>query len=175
MAECFVGQILAVGFDYAPEGWLPCDGQLVSIAGNEVLFTLIGTTYGGDGTTNFALPDLRGRSPLGQGQGPGLSHRRLGEAGGNETVSLTAGQAGAHSHALAVSTSEGTAAKPANHLVLAPNSTPGFSLYAPAPATTALTADSVGSTGGGQAHENRQPYATINYIICAIGIYPQQA
>jgi microcystin-dependent protein len=118
------------------------------------------------------LPDLRGRAALGQGQG--ASFYQPGQTGGSETVALSAAQAGAHTHAVAVSGSEGTASTPASNLVIAPNSTPGFNLFGPAPANTSLAPSTVGTTGGGQPHENRQPYLAINYIICTSGIYPTQ-
>jgi microcystin-dependent protein len=172
MSDPFVGQILAVGFNFAPQGWLECDGQLLPINGNEVLFSLLGTTYGGNGKTNFALPDLRGRAALGQGQGTGLYP--LGQASGSETVALSAQQVGAHAHAVAVSGNEGTAYQPAGNLVIAPSSTPGFNLYAPAPANTTLSAATLGTTGSGQQHENRQPHLVVNYIICAEGAYPSR-
>nr|WP_294510984.1 tail fiber protein [uncultured Rhodopila sp.] len=174
MSDPFIGQILAVGFNYTPVGWLACNGQLVPINDNQALFSLLGTTYGGNGTTNFAVPDLRGRAALGQGQGQGASLHPLGQAGGSETAALAASQAGAHSHTLAVSTNPGTASKPAGNLVIAPNSTAGFNLYAPAPAKTTLSPATIGTTGGGQPHENRQPYLAINYIICSNGAYPTQ-
>nr|WP_294548044.1 tail fiber protein [uncultured Rhodopila sp.] len=172
MSDPFIGQILAVGFNYAPQGWLECNGQLLAISGNEALYSLLGTTYGGNGTTNFALPDLRGRAALGQGHGTSLYP--LGQAGGSETVALSAPQVGVHAHAVAVSGNEGTAYKPAANLVIAANSTPGFNLYGPAPANTTLSAATLGTTGGGQQHENRQPYLAVNYIICTEGIYPSQ-
>jgi microcystin-dependent protein len=172
MSDPYIGQILAVGFNYAPEGWLACNGQVVPINGNEALFSLLGTTYGGNGATNFALPDLRGRAALGQGQGASL--HPLGQTGGNETVALLASQAGPHTHTVAASANAGTAAKPANTLVLAPNSTAGFNLFAPAPAKTTLSPNTIGTAGSGIPHENRQPYLAINYIICTNGAYPTQ-
>jgi microcystin-dependent protein len=176
MAQPYVGQIIAVGFPFAPDGWLVCDGSLLPISGYEVLYNLIGTTYGGNGTTNFAVPDLRGRSPLSFGQGPGLANYIQGQSGGAEAVSLHAGQVGAHSHALGVSSLAGSTATPGSGLVLGQNPATAVNVYAPAPATTALASTSLGpSSGEGQPHENRQPFLAINYIICAFGIYPPQS
>jgi microcystin-dependent protein len=170
----FVGQIIAVGFNFAPSGWLPCNGQLLSIAEFDVLFALIGTTYGGDGQTTFALPDLRGRSPLGQGTGSGLSPRLAGQQGGTESVILTGAQIATHAHPLMASPATGTVSKPSPSTVLANQSSGEFSIYGAAPGNVTLAPQAAGTTGGGQSHENRQPFNTLNYIIATVGIFPSQ-
>jgi microcystin-dependent protein len=174
MSEPFVGQVIAVGFNFAPVGWHMCDGSLLPIAEYTALFSLLGTQFGGDGVNNFALPDLRGRAALGAGQGPGLQPYNVGQAGGAESVALTSGQIGSHAHALAAA---GT--------VTTPTPGSGVVLGTPAAATpiyaTAGTAATFASTtvspspGSGGAHENRQPSATISYIISLNGIYPPRS
>jgi microcystin-dependent protein len=176
MGQPFVGQVIAVGFNFTPSGWLACNGQLVSISQYEVLYTLIGTTYGGNGQTTFGLPNLQGRSPVNAGQGPGLSTYVLGQTAGSESVTLTAAQVGAHNHALVASAQTGNVAKPANTLVLGQGSQSLAPVYGPAPSTTPLAPSAIGSTvGGNQPHENRQPFNTVNYIICYAGVFPSQS
>src|SRR3712207_3315813 len=113
MSEPFIGEIRMVGFNFAPRGWATCDGQLLSIAQNTALFSLLGTTYGGNGQTTFALPDLRGRAALHQGQGPGLTNRVIGEASGTETVTLTTNQMPSHSHGVNANSGEAGTKSPA--------------------------------------------------------------
>ncbi len=177
MAEPFVGQILAVGFNFAPVGWLPCDGRLVSIAEFDVLYALIGTIYGGDGVNTFGLPDLRGRTPVGVGQGPGRTNRLIGEMAGTETVTLTAQQIGWHNHPMRASARAGTTNIPAQDQSLANNAQAAAFLYGPADAAAAVTMSpaAVVPTGGGLPHENRQPLQTLNYIICTAGIFPSRS
>ena len=174
MGQPFVGQIIAVGFNFTPVGWLPCDGSLQPISQYETLYNLVGTTYGGNGTSNFALPDLRGRAPLCIGQGPGLPNYIQGERAGTENVTLTANQIGAHTHNLMTSTKDGTTTNPAPNLALAQNPQSTVPVYAPPPSTTPLAGMSIGTSAGGLPHENRQPFLTINYIICAYGVFPSQ-
>ncbi len=170
MSEPFLGQVIAVGFAFVPRGWLPCDGRLVSISTYQDLFALVGTTYGGDGVQSFGLPDLRGRGAVGAGQGPGLQAYIQGQFGGSESVSLTANQIGAHTHSLAAAATA-TTNGPAQSAVLG---TPASEeIYATAGTTTTLMPATVGvSSGGGQSHENRQPFQAINYIIAYEGVYP---
>jgi microcystin-dependent protein len=176
MGQPYVGQVIAVGFNFTPSGWLACNGQLVSISQYEVLYQLIGTTYGGNGQTTFGLPNLQGRSPVNIGQGPGLSTYVLGQTAGSESVTLTAAQVGAHNHALVASAQTGNVAKPANTLVLGQGSQSLAPVYAPAPSTTPLAPSAIGSTSGGNLpHENRQPFNTVNYIICYAGVFPSQS
>lgn len=175
MAQPFVGQIISVGFNFAPVGWHLCDGSLLPITQNEALFNLIGTTYGGDGVTTFGLPDLRGRAPLNAGTGPGLPTYVQGQLSGSETVTLTASQLGAHSHSLMASTQNGAASNPGATLALAQNPEATVPVYAPAPSNTSLSGAAIGnSASGGLPHENRQPYLAINYIIALEGVYPSQ-
>jgi len=153
--------------NFAPAGWMLCAGQLLAISENETLFTLIGTTYGGDGQSTFALPNLQGRLPVHQGNG-----RILAETGGTETVALTVQQSPAHGHPLAASPNNASSANAAgNVLAQTPTYTPYISGV---PANTPLAANAVMSTGGGQPHENMQPYLCLNFIISLFGIFPNQ-
>src|ERR1700726_344926 len=151
----FVGQIIAVGFNFAPVGWVLCNGQLLSIADNQVLYTLIGTTFGGDGQTTFAVPNLCGRSPLGQGTGPGLSPVVVGQAAGTENVTLTSTQIAAHSHPLLASSGPGTLSQPATTAGLANQANASVEMYG-ATGSLTLAPSAIGSAGGSQPHENRQ-------------------
>jgi microcystin-dependent protein len=174
MSQPYVGQIIAVGFNYAPAGWALCQGQLLPISEYEVLFTLIGTTFGGDGQTNFGLPDLRGRAAVGMGQSPGLGPYVLGQLGGVEQAALTSGQIGGHTHGLSAAATA-TTSTPSSSVVLG---TPGAAtpIYATSGIGATLTAGAVSpTTGGGQPHENRQPSQTINYIISLFGVFPTQS
>ncbi len=159
--EPFIGQVMMFGGNFAPRGWALCDGQLLSINSNSALFSILGTTYGGDGRTTFALPDLRGRVAIGPRTGPGLSNYNLGQSGGVEAVTLTTAQIPAHSHDLEV-----------QHPV-----TEGTTAYAGAEEdnTQATGTEVTNSTGGGQSHENRQPYLVVNYIIALQGTYPSRS
>jgi microcystin-dependent protein len=171
----FVGQVIAVGFNFPPVGWVLCNGQLLSISEYSVLFNLIGTTFGGNGQTNFAVPDLRGRSPLGQGTGPGLPTAVLGQAAGTENVTLNGQQIPAHTHPQMALSAAGTVSKPASTMVLANQPTAQISIYGAAASTVSLAPTSIGSAGSSQPHENRQPFNTVNYIISTEGIYPSQS
>jgi microcystin-dependent protein len=174
MSQQFLGQVIAVGFNFAPVGWAMCNGQLLSIAQNSALFNLIGTTFGGDGQTTFGLPDLRGRAVLGQGQGSGLQSYVMGQIGGVESVALTSSQFAGHTHALEAATTS-TTPTPGSGVVLGTpaSSTP---IYATAGTQTVLATNTVSpSAGSGGPHENRQPSTTINYIIALEGIFPSQA
>lgn len=174
MAQPYVGQVVAVGFNFAPTGWLLCNGQLLPISQYDVLYTLIGTTYGGDGTSTFAVPNLNGRAPLGMGQGAGLSSYVIGQSAGTEQVTLLANQVGSHSHALAASAQTGTATAPSPTVALATSAFSAAGMYGAPPPTTALSSASIALTGGNLPHENRQPFLTITYIIAAFGIFPSQ-
>jgi len=173
--EPFLGEIKMFAGTFAPRGYALCDGQLLPISQNQSLFSLLGTTYGGDGRTTFALPDLRSRVPIHAGQGPGLSNRRLGQRGGQENVTLTVGQMPSHSHAthLNADTTVATSDRPQNALPARnAGSTPQYGENANT--TLNNTAVSVSNTGGNQAHSNIQPYVTINYIIATVGIFPSR-
>lgn len=174
MADPFVAEIRIFPFNFAPRGWAFCDGQVLPLAQNTALFSLLGTTYGGNGQTNFALPNLRGRLAMAQGQGPGLSQRELGETGGSETVALLPQQMPAHSHQLRAGTSS-SSASPAG-AAMAPAVSAG-NVPAPvyrsgSPNRVAMAPDAVGSAGANQAHNNMQPYLTLNFCIALQGVFP---
>jgi microcystin-dependent protein len=172
----FVGQVIAVGFNFAPVGWVPCDGRLLSIAQYQVLYVLLGTTYGGDGINSFGVPNLQGRSPVGQGTGLGLPPVVLGQAAGTETVTLTSQQIPAHTHALMASSVNGTVSKPASNMVIANGGTTApVNLYGTVAATVSLAPAAIGIAGGSQPHDNQQPYNTLNYIISTEGVFPSQS
>ncbi len=169
--EPYIGQIMAFGGTFAPQGWALCDGSLLPISQYDALFSLIGTTYGGDGQTTFALPDLRGRAALHQGQGPGLGNYILGQSGGAEAVTLTANQLPPHSHPVLGYSGGGDNAHPSG-AVWAASST---NLYtAGAAANAAMEATSIAPSGGSQPHDNMLPFLTLNFCIALEGIYPSQ-
>lgn len=164
----FVGEIKLVPYNFAPVGWALCNGQLLAIAQNTALFSLLGTMYGGNGQTTFALPDLRGRVAISEGQGQGLSPRDQGEIGGSEAVTLTLQETPQHNHQVNVSSVPGTTSSAAgNHLSA---STYGNS-YAPTAEGT-MPVGTIGQSGGSQPHSNSQPYLTLNYIIALQGVFP---
>ena len=169
MSEPFIGEIRLFAGNFAPAGWALCSGQLLPISENEVLFQLIGTTYGGDGETTFNLPDLRGRVPIHQGQGSGLSSYQMGQIGGVETVTLAQTQMPVHSHPMVASTNAGVANSPEGRVLATP---PEQARFTADTAGSALASQMVGSVGGSQPHENLQPYLCITYIISLFGIYP---
>ncbi len=156
--------------NFAPQGWAICNGQVLAIAENDALFSLLGTTYGGDGQNTFALPDLRSRVPLHQGQGNGLSNRTLGQAGGEENVTLVVPQLPAHTHAATASSAAGTATSPAGNVWAAGNNTP-FSDQA---SDAQMSAAAVQAVGGSQPHDNMLPFLAVNFIMALQGIYPSQ-
>lgn len=164
MAQPYVGEIRMFAGNFAPAGWMFCEGQLLPISENETLFQLIGTTYGGDGQSTFALPDLRGRLPIHQGNGFILA-----ETGGAEEITLTVSQIPAHSHPLLATQTVANDANPGSNL-LAQATT--FDPYQTNPANAAMAPQSAGSTGGSQPHSNFQPYLCVNFIISLFGIFP---
>ena len=177
--ECFLGEIMAFGGNFAPRNWAMLDGHLLPINQNQSLFSILGTTYGGDGRTSFALPDLRGRVAIGPRQGPGLSNRNLGQKGGtqNQTVSLT--EMPPHSHTVNASTNmpagimQGT--NPTNRVFGQPPSAEIYSTVdSGSPAEVAMSATAIGNAGQNQAHENQQPSLALNYIICLNGLFPSR-
>lgn len=175
MAQPFVGQIITVGFNFAPNGWLRCDGSLVPISQYDVLFQLLGTTYGGDGQTTFGLPNLCGRVAVNQGQGPGLSNYILGQMSGSESVTLTTNQIGAHTHSLMASSQVGSSITPGNTMALAQNAQTLLDMYGTVAPNTSLAPSSISiSPGNALPHENRQPFQAVNVIICWAGIFPSQ-
>jgi microcystin-dependent protein len=169
MAQPYVGEIRMFAGNFAPAGWLFCAGQLLPIAENEVLFQLIGTTYGGDGETTFALPDLRSRVPIHQGTGPSGNTRIMGEMGGVESVTLTTQQIPAHSHPLLVSTAVANNSNPAGSV---PGESPSVTLYLEESPSVAMNASAITPTGGNQPHDNMQPFQCVNFIISLFGIFP---
>jgi microcystin-dependent protein len=173
MSNLFLGQILLVGFQFAPVDWATCDGQTLQIAEYPQLFELIGTTYGGDGESNFQLPDLRGRAPLSQGSASGLTNYVIGQVGGVEQVALATAQIPSHNHLLAASAT-GNASAPSSAVVLGTPPSP-TSIYASMGGTAAMAGSAVATNGGNQPHENRQPFLTVNYIIALVGVFPSQA
>ncbi len=173
MSEPYIGEVRMFGGNFAPVGWLACNGQLVPITGYEVLYTLLGTTYGGDGVTTFGIPDLRGRSPLHAGNGQGLSPRVLGEMVGTETVTLTAAQQPAHAHPVHATTTTGTAPSPAGS-VWAQNSAADLLYSASAPSAT-MSAAAFTPAGGNQPHDNMAPFQAVTFIICTDGLFPPQS
>lgn len=164
MAQPYVGEIRMFAGNFAPAGWMFCEGQLLPISENETLFQLIGTTYGGDGQSTFSLPDLRGRLPIHQGNGFILA-----ETGGVEEVTLTVGQIPAHSHPYIVSTASGTDTSPSNQVLAA---SPNVSIYRPASPNLPMLASSISTTGGSQPHQNLMPYLCVHFIISLFGIFP---
>ena len=173
MSQPLVGQIVAVGFTFAPAGWQSCDGSLLPISEYETLFNLIGTTYGGDGQSTFAVPDLRGRTPIHMGTGAGLSSRTLAETGGVEQVTLTTNQVPSHSHAVtpAASSAQPTRKKPGG----AYPALGGYYDSTQAGGLVAMGGATVASSGGGQPHDNLQPLLVVNYIISLFGVFPSPA
>lgn len=169
MSEPFLAEIKIIGFNFAPRGWAYCDGQILPINQNQSLYSLLGTTYGGDGRTSFALPDLRSRTPMHKGDG-----HTLGQKSGAETVTLTAAEIAAHTHALQASSSPGDSRNAENSL-LAQVELGGFLYRDPEAANaTALRSGAVTNAGGGQAHDNMQPYLTLGYIIALQGLFPSR-
>jgi microcystin-dependent protein len=168
MGQPYVGEIRMFAGNFPPVGWMFCEGQLLPISENETLFVLIGTTYGGDGESTFALPDLRGRLPLHVGQGPGGSNYILAESGGQETVTLGVAQIPAHAHGLMASSSPGGVDEaPAGRVLARASTGRAYALGSPA-----VMAPSLQSAGGSQPHENMQPYLCLSFIISLFGIFP---
>lgn len=163
----FIGEIRLVAFTFAPKGWAFCAGQLLPINQNQALFALLGTAYGGDGRTTFALPDLRGRVAVGMGESATGTDYPLGGSGGLESVKVTVGQLPSHSHAVRANSGPSTTKNPVA-------SVPAFGGAYAATQNAAMNGAMLGNKGGGQAHENRQPYLSLNYIIALQGIFPSQ-
>ncbi len=177
MSQNFLGNVMLVAFTLVPRNWAACNGQLLQINQNFALFALLGTTYGGNGTTTFALPDFRSRVPVGMGQGPGLANVTLGELGGRESVTVLATNIPAHTHALNVQSAAGTTPVPGTGTVLAQtvaddgNPVSSYSSTAP---NAALAEASVGTTVGSTPLGIRNPYFGLQYIICVAGIFPSR-
>jgi microcystin-dependent protein len=172
MADPFVAEIRIFPFNFAPEGWAWCDGQLMPVTQNTALFSLLGTTYGGDGASTFALPDLQGRAPMHPGQGPGLSLHSLGEADGSETVTLSTSEMPSHPHALMSNAATANRTTPANNAIARVS---GAAPYAAAAAPTAqLAVEALPPVGGNQQHNNHQPNQSLYFNIALQGVFPQR-
>jgi len=171
-SEPFIGQVSMFAGNFAPRGWAFCDGQLLSISQNTALFSLLGTTYGGDGRTTFGLPDLRGRVPMHPGKGPGLSTRKLGEEGGSETNTLTVAQMPSHNHTVNAVSSDGNAndpsgALPANTKILDKE-------YSTGKKNATMSSIMINNSGENQSVNNIQPFGTVNFIIALTGTFPSR-
>jgi microcystin-dependent protein len=167
MADPFLGEVRLMGFGFPPKGWALCNGQLLPINQNQALFSILGTTYGGNGQTTFALPNLQGRVPTHTGNG-----LALGEAGGEAAHTLSPAEIPAHQHAVTGSSASATSGVPGAGVVLA--ASVGAPAYAPPANLVAMDPGAVQSVGGGQAHENRQPFLTLSFCIALVGIFPSQ-
>lgn len=179
MADPFVAEIRMFPFNFPPRGWAWCDGQILPISQNTALFSLLGTTYGGDGKSTFALPDLQGRAAMHPGQGPGLSSRNLGETGGTETVTLLESEIPSHRHVLRADVDDATHNRPADGRTLAA-STGGLAYVAPAtggaaPAAVLAAPGMLVPAGGGESHNNLQPYLTFYWCIALQGVFPPRS
>jgi len=169
MSEPFLAEIRMVGFNFAPRGWAFCDGQILPINQNQSLYSLLGTTYGGDGQTSFALPDLRGRTPIHTGRSNGGDDHTLGQKSGEETHTLSVDEIAQHAHSLRATNNEPTqGATPENNVL----SRSVQQTYAPFTAPVQFGPGSIQNTGGGQAHENMQPYLALNFCIALQGLFP---
>jgi microcystin-dependent protein len=175
MSEPFIAEIRIFAGNFAPRSWAFCDGQLLPVSQNTALFSLIGTTYGGDGRTTTALPNLQGRAPMHPGRGPSLTDRRLGQRGGSENVTLSEAQLPNHTHSGIASLDMSSTATPSDTTTLGDT---GFdNLYQTATGTNLvdLAPEALPNTGGGAAHQNMQPYLTLNFIIALQGLYPSRS
>ena len=179
MSQPFLGQIALFPYNFAPRGWALCRGQLLPISQNTALFSLLGTIYGGNGTSNFSLPDLQGRVPIGGGQGPGLSNYTLGEEGGVETVSLLSSENASHNHALNATTDTGTVVTASANQLARPFSGSRASasnglIYSSGAANTPLAPNALSITGSNLPHDNIQPSQVLSYCIALQGIFPSR-
>lgn len=169
MSEPFLAEIRIVGFNFAPRGWAFCDGQILPINQNQSLYSLLGTTYGGDGRTSFALPDLRGRTPIHVGSSNGTNHQ-LGQKSGEETHTLSTAEMPQHTHSIACNQTQGTADEPAGQFP----ARAADSIYGPLANSQAMGSGTIANAGGSQAHENMQPFLTLNFCIALQGLFPSR-
>ena len=174
MADQFVGEIRVVGFNFAPVGWALCNGQILPISQNTALFSLLGTFYGGDGKSNFALPNLQGNAPMHWGSGAGLSQRFIGETGGETAVTLLTSEMPSHSHVPQAGAASNAAA-PGTGVIFGGGGHGKAPAYAPPGSPLPMNDSAVGAAGGGQPHNNMPPYLTLNFIIALQGIFPSRA
>lgn len=172
MADPFVAEIRIFPFNFAPKGWAFCDGQLLPLSQNTALFSLLGTTYGGNGKSNFALPNLQGNAPMFWGQGPGLSLRDIGEQGGSETVTLLESEIPAHAHTMRASLDDADLRIPTPARSLAKSST---NMYASGSPNSPMSAQALTPAGGDLPHNNMQPYLTLNFCIALQGVFPPRS
>jgi microcystin-dependent protein len=171
MSNPFVAEIRIFPFNFAPTGWAFCDGQLLPLSQNTALFSLLGTTYGGDGNSNFALPNMQGNAPMHPGQGPGLSLHDLGETGGSDTVTLLESEMPAHTHALMAATNLSLVKLPGPNVAMGRSR--NGNAYQDTPGNlVAMNANAIAPAGGGQPHNNLQPYLTLNFCIALQGVFP---
>ncbi len=173
MSEPFVAEIRIFAGNFAPRGWAFCNGQLLPIAQNTALFSLIGTTYGGDGRSTTALPNLKGRAPMHPGRGPGLTSRRLGQRGGTEMVTLTEAQMPNHTHTLSATSEVANVQSPGTDRALARTS--GGLSYQSNASSNLVDMAALPNTGGSQPHNNMQPFLAMNFIIALVGLYPSRS
>ena len=169
MSQPFVGQLILGGWNFAPAGWQLCDGSLLPISQFETLFNLIGTTFGGDGQSTFAVPDLRGRVPVGTGSGGGLSTYVLGQTGGQETVTLNLSQLPQHTHMLMANGAPASSPFPSGNT---PSQTTAHAYHSGAPSSSAMSGQMCGPAGNTLPHDNWQPYQVLNWCISLFGIFP---
>ena len=175
MSEPFLGEIRIVGFNFAPNGWATCDGQILPISQNTALFSLLGTYYGGDGQSTFALPNLQGSSPVHPGQGPGLSPYNIGQTGGETSVTLNTAQMPSHTHPLNGGSQAATTNVPTGASFAEPVVNPRFAgLYHAPPPNVTANPEAVSAAGGSQPHNNMQPFLTLLFIIAMQGIFPSR-
>jgi microcystin-dependent protein len=172
MSDPFIGEIKMFAGTFAPRSYALCDGQLLAISQNDALFSLLGTTYGGDGRTTFGLPDMRGRIPVHQGTGPGLSPRPIGQKSGAETVTLNSNQMPNHGHGIMKGSTDTATAKPAGGNVFA--ATVSSDIYRDDEINVPLAADAVSQKGSSQSHSNLMPFLCVNFIIALFGVYPSR-
>lgn len=173
MAEAFIAEIRVFGFNFAPRGWAMCNGQLISIASNTALFSLLGTTYGGNGQTTFALPDLQDKAAMHSGQGPGLTDRFLGENAGIEFLTLIQTEIPAHSHNMVGSSGDGSDPNAVNNVWAGPGADRNLVLYSASNTSQVqMNAAALGTVGGSLPHNNLMPYTVLNFCIAMQGIFP---
>jgi len=170
MAEPFLAEIRIVGFNFAMRNWAQCDGQILPISQNQSLFSILGTTYGGDGRTSFALPEIRGRSALFWGSGSGLSTHVIGEKSGEQNVTLTQNQIPRHSHKLMVKRADASMSDPAGKLLARSDE----NTYHPGGNPTPMNSSALSTAGSGQSHNNLQPYLALNFLIALRGLFPSR-
>lgn len=174
MSEAYLGEIRIFTGNYAPRNWALCNGQILNVSDYQALYSLLGTTYGGNGVSTFALPDMRGRLPMHQGTGPGLTQRPLGQRTGLETVALTEDQLPAHNHPMQASTSAPDQYDAVGNMLATGGAVNTYVENPPANRIKDFAAQAIGYTGGGEAHENRMPFLCMHFIICIVGSYPSR-